>query len=60
MPDAAKFVDAYDKTTGQKVRVPEHFVDIFPNLRKTPVQKAKDQPVTNESATTATTQKGEK
>lgn len=59
MPDTAKFVYAYDKTTGQKVRVPEHFFDIFPNLRKTPAQKAKDQPVT-ETATTATTQKGEK
>lgn len=59
MPDTAQFVDAYDKTTGQKVRVPEHFFDIFPNLHKTPVQKAKDQPVTDQ-ATTATTQKGEK
>lgn len=59
MPDTAKFVYAYDKTTGQKVRVPEHFFDIFPNLRKTPLQKKKDLPVT-EKATTATNKKGEK
>ena len=39
MPDQSTKIDAYDKTTGDKVRVPAHLVDIFDNLRKTPLQK---------------------
>lgn len=39
-----RFVDAYDKNTGQKLEhpVPESYFDIFKNLRKTPIQKAAD------------------
>lgn len=35
-------VDAYDKSTGRKLpyKVPEHWFNLFGNLRKTPVQKA--------------------
>lgn len=38
------FRDAYDKRSGRKLpnRVPESHFDIFPNLRKTPTQKARD------------------
>lgn len=37
-----KFVDAYNKDTGDKLphQVPENFFDIFPNLAKTPKAKA--------------------
>lgn len=35
-------VDAYDKKSGKKLpyKVPEKWFSLFPNLRKTPVQKA--------------------
>lgn len=38
------FRDAYDKTTGAKLphRVPEAHFSIFPNLRKTPMQRASE------------------
>lgn len=37
-------VDAYDKTSGKKLpyKVPEKWFEIFKNLRKTPVQKARE------------------
>lgn len=37
-------VDAYDKNTGRKLpyKVPERFFDLFGNLRKTPIQKARE------------------
>ena len=49
-------VDAYDKTTGRKIpyKVPEHWFDLpFSNLRKTPVQKARE----GDKAVTATDKK---
>lgn len=51
------FRDAYDKTTGKKLphQVPESHFEIFKNLRKTPVQKAQETPVTQ--AAKATTEK---
>jgi hypothetical protein len=41
---ATKFVDAYDKSTGKKLpnKVPEGWFGLFSNLRKTPVQKARE------------------
>lgn len=38
----AEKVDAYDKTSGRKLpyKVPEAWFGLFPNLRKTPIQKA--------------------
>lgn len=49
-------VDAYDKNTGRKLpyKVPERFFDLFGNLRKTPVQKARE---ADKKATTATSKK---
>ncbi len=43
MPD--NFVDAYDKATGRKLvhQVPEHLIDLFPNLAKTPQAAARAQ-----------------
>lgn len=37
-------VDAYDKKTGRKLpyRVPVGWFSLFPDLRKTPIQKAAD------------------
>lgn len=37
-------VDAYDKKTGKKLpyRVPEAWFALFGNLRKTPMQKARE------------------
>lgn len=36
--------DAYDKRTGKKLpyKVPEKWFGLFPNLRKTPIQKASE------------------
>lgn len=44
MGDAPKFINAYDAHTGQKLpnKVPEQWFGIFPNLRKTPKQKASE------------------
>lgn len=44
MGDAPKFVNAYDAQTGKKLpnKVPEQWFGIFPNLRKTPKQKASE------------------
>lgn len=39
---ASKFIDAYNTLTGEKVRVPEHYVDLFENIAKTPKAKAAD------------------
>lgn len=38
------FIDVYDKRSGDKLphQVPEHFVNLFPYLSKTPLQKAAD------------------
>lgn len=49
-------VDAYDKTTGRKIpyKVPEKWFGIFPNLRKTPIQKARE---ADTKATTAASKK---
>lgn len=42
-PTHEDFRDAYSKSTGDKVgRVPHQWFDIFPNLRKTPAQKARE------------------
>ena len=51
------FRDAYDKTTGKKLphQVPESHFEIFKNLRKTPVQRARETPVNQ--AAPATTEK---
>ena len=41
----AEFVDAYDKRTGEKARVPAHFFDVpslSRHLSKTPRQSAAD------------------
>lgn len=40
------FKDAYDATTGRKLpnKVPEQWFGIFPNLRKTPKQRATEKP----------------
>lgn len=51
---ASRFVDVYDKTTGRKHAVPEHFVGhpvLGKNIAKTP------RGVAAEKADTATTQK---
>lgn len=47
-------VDAYDKNTGQKLpyRVPEKWLGLFPNLRKTPIQKAREASTKADTATT--------
>lgn len=39
--DHDRFVDAYDRHTGAKVRVPRQWVEdgLFPNLRKTPLAR---------------------
>ena len=52
---AEQFVHAYDSKTGKKLahKVPENFFNIFPNLRKTPKQKAR------QDAPSATTDKKE-
>lgn len=34
------FIDAYNTITGDKVYVPEKFVDLFQNISKTPKAKA--------------------
>ena len=54
---ADKFVDAYNKRTGEKLphRVPESHFGIFPNLRKTPQARATE--ARNAQADKATTQK---
>lgn len=51
------FRDAYDKRTGKKLphRVPESHFGIFPNLRKTPTQRARE--ATPTPAVKAATQK---
>ena len=38
----AEWLDAYDKTSGKKIpnKVPAKWFGLFPNLRKTPIQKA--------------------
>lgn len=54
------FRDAYDKSTGRKLpnRVPEAHFDIFPNLRKTPVQRVREaKPVAEPKAAPAATEK---
>lgn len=54
------FRDAYDKRTGDKLphRVPESHFDIFPNLRKTPVQRAREvKPVEIQKAAPAAIEK---
>ena len=52
----AKKVDAYDKTTGRKLpyKVPEAWFSLFGNLRKTPIQKARE---ADSKAVTATSKK---
>ncbi|MGO2313002.1 MAG: hypothetical protein ACTIOA_07325 [Brachybacterium tyrofermentans] len=47
-------VDAYDKTTGRKIpyKVPEKWFGIFPNLRKTPIQKAAEASKASKAAST--------
>lgn len=55
-------IDAYRKDTGEKVRVPEHWID-HPTLgkpfRKTPQQKARDTEADTSAKTTAgTAEKG--
>lgn len=52
------FRDAWDSTTGRKVgRVPHHWFDLFPNLRKTPVQKAQEKKPDTKKATSAASEK---
>lgn len=43
-------VDAYDKSTGRKLpyKVPEQWFSLFKNLRKTPIQKAREAASTKE------------
>lgn len=55
----AGMVDAYDKTTGKKIpyKVPREWFDIpklSKNLRKTPIQKARE---ADQKAVTATSKK---
>lgn len=52
----AEKVAAYDKKTGKKLpyEVPESFFGLFPNLRKTPNQKAAE---ASKKAATATSKK---
>lgn len=42
--DSSAFRDAYDTTTGRKLpyKVPESHFAVFPNIRKTPLQKQKE------------------
>ena len=42
----AKFIDAYNTITGEKVHVPESYVDLFSNISRTPKQKAADKQAT--------------
>lgn len=46
--------DAYDKNTGRKLpyKVPEKWFGIFPNLRKTPIQKAAEASKASKAAST--------
>lgn len=46
MGDSPKFRNAYDAKTGRKLpgKVPEQWFGIFPNLRKTPKQRASEKP----------------
>lgn len=46
MGDMPNFRFAYDANTGKKLpnKVPEQWFDIFPNLRKTPKQRASEKP----------------
>lgn len=46
MGDMPNFKDAYDAETGRKLpnKVPEQWFNIFPNLRKTPKQRATEKP----------------
>lgn len=56
-----EFVNAYDKTTGEKVQVPEHwfdFPDLCRNLSKTPRQKAEEESVNQQSAPAEPTKSG--
>lgn len=51
------FVTVYSKTTGQKQRVPEHWLDhkvLGADFRKTPVQKDADQAEASAAAPTKT------
>ena len=34
------FIDAYNTLTGEKVHVPESYVDLFANISKTPKTRA--------------------
>lgn len=43
------FIYAYDTRTGEKLRVPEQWVDLFDHISKTPRQKAADKPATPKS-----------
>lgn len=56
----AQFVDAYNKTTGEKVRVPAHFFDVpslCRNLRKTPKAKAAERSTSSTTPRKRTTRK---
>lgn len=58
----AEFVDAYDKRTGEKARVPAHFFDVpslSRHLSKTPRQSAADKAATA-APTTKTPAAGDK
>lgn len=55
------FVDAYDKTTGRKVVVPEHFLGhrvLGKNLTKTPRSVAAEKATPADTKTPATPEKG--
>ena len=58
---AERLVDAYDKTTGDKLphQVPENFFQIFPNLAKTPKAKAADKAAATTGAKNQTDSKKE-
>ena len=59
----SEFVTVYSKTTGEKQRVPEHWLGhkvLGADLRKTPVQKDADQAKATAKATPNTPTSGDK
>lgn len=54
--DPAKFVNVYSSTTGEKVRVPAHWMEhpkLSRGLRKTPLQKAAEKRTAEKRPTSA-------
>ena len=58
----SEFVTVYSKTTGEKQRVPEHWLGhkvLGADLRKTPVQKSTDEAKATATAPTKTRASGD-